>query len=76
MPNLYSAFAELLPQDQVSVCTVQAEMPDGTTAVLTVDNQPLRVLGVNGRAAGAKVFVQSGKIIADAPDLPASLVTV
>jgi hypothetical protein len=73
--NLYREFQALIPKASRIVATVQAEHDDGTTACLTLDSQAIRGRGVNGRAAGAKVFIEidpalGASIIGDAPDLP------
>jgi hypothetical protein len=68
--NLFAEFLKLLPNSPVLVCSVVDENPDGTSRVLTLDNQPLVVLGGSGRTVGAKVFVQDNRILGDAPTLP------
>jgi hypothetical protein len=68
--NLFAEFQKLLPDAPVIVCSVQQENADGTSRVLTLDNQPLLVRGTNGRAMWAQVFVKDGLIIGDAPAVP------
>ncbi len=72
--NLHAYFQSLLPKSTQVIAVVQSESSDGTTACLTLANQPMRVQGTNGRAAGAKVFVETdpvsgARIVGDAPDL-------
>lgn len=72
--NLHSYFKSLIPSSTQIVAIVQAELTDGTTACMTMANQPLVALGVNGRSAGAKVYVEidpklGARIVGDAPDL-------
>lgn len=67
--NPFQLFKDLIPADAVSVCVVQAEFGDGTTAATTLDGHVIRLLGASGRQAGDKVFVRGGRIIGDAPDL-------
>jgi hypothetical protein len=79
--NLYQQFQALIPRASQIIATVQAEHADGTTSCLTLDNQPIRVRGVNSRIAGAKVFIEidpalGASIIGDAPDLPGYSVEV
>jgi hypothetical protein len=79
--NLYQQFQALIPRASQIIATVQAEHDDGTTSCLTLDNQPIRVRGVNSRIAGAKVFIEidpalGASIISDAPDLPGYSVEV
>ena len=74
--NLFAEFRRLIPHDGVIVCTVQAEFGDGTTSCLTLDAHLVRVQGTNGRATGAKVFVQGGRVIGDAPALIAYAVEI
>jgi hypothetical protein len=79
--NLFQMFQNLIPKATQIVAIVQGEFPDGTTLCLTLDNQPIRVKGVKGRAQGEKVFVTidpalGASISGDAPDLPAFSVTI
>jgi len=72
--NLYQEFQALIPRSSQIIATVQTEHADGTTSCLTLDNQPIRVRGVNGRSSGTKVFVAidpalGASITGDAPDL-------
>jgi hypothetical protein len=68
--NLFDEFQKLIPKSAVIVCSVQQENADGTSRVLTLDNQPLVVRGTNHRAQWAQVFVKDGLIIGDAPAVP------
>jgi hypothetical protein len=79
--NLYQQFQALIPKSTQIIATVQAEHADGTTACLTLDSQAIRVRGVNGRTAGAKVFIEinpalGASITGDAPDLPGFVVEI
>lgn len=72
--NLYQAFQALIPRASQIIAIVQAEHSDGTTSCLTLDNQAIRVRGVNGRQSGDRVFVEidpamGATIIGDAPEL-------
>jgi hypothetical protein len=73
--NLYRQFQALIPRASQIIATVQTEHADGTTSCLTLDNQTIRVRGVNGRSSGTKVFIAinpalGASIVDDAPDLP------
>lgn len=79
--NLYQQFQSLIPKSSQIIATVQAEFADGTTACLTLDNQPIRVRGTNGRSAGAKVFIKidpalGASITGDAPNLPGFIIEI
>lgn len=79
--NLYQQFQALIPRSAQIIAIVQAEETDGTTSCLTLDGQPIRVRGTNGRATGAKVFVEidpvlGASITGDAPNLTSYSVTV
>jgi hypothetical protein len=79
--NLYQQFQALIPKASQIIATVQLEHADGTTTCLTLDSQQIRVRGVNGRAAGAKVLIAldpalGSSIIGDAPDLPGFVVDI
>ena len=79
--NLYQMFQGLIPKSSQIIAVVQAEFGDGTTACLTLDNQPIRVKGVGGRVLGAKVFVVIDPVLGSyisgtAPDLPSYSVTI
>ncbi len=73
MPNLFQEFRNLLPKNPQLICTVVAEFPAvGVSTVSTVDGGQLRVFGAGGRAAGARVVVQDGRIVADVGGLSVS----
>lgn len=79
--NLYQQFQALIPKASQIIATVQAEHADGTTSCLTLDNQAIRVRGVNGRTSGQKVFIEidpalGASITGDAPDLTGYVVEV
>jgi hypothetical protein len=79
--NLYQEFQSLIPKSSQIIATVQAEFADGSTACLTLDGQLIRVRGVNGRSAGAKVFIEidpalGSSITGDAPNLPGYVVEI
>jgi hypothetical protein len=79
--NLYQQFQALIPKAAQIIAIVQLEHDDGTTTCLTLDSQTIRVRGINGRTAGAKVLIaidpaQGSSIIGDAPDLPGYVVEI
>ena len=79
--NLYQQFQALIPKAAQTIGTVVLEHADGTTTCLTLDSQPIRVRGVNGRTPGAKVLIAidpalGASIIGDAPDLPGYFVSI
>lgn len=79
--NLYQQFQALIPRATQIIAIVQAEHMDGTTACQTLDGQAIRVRGVNGRTAGAKVFIEIDPVLGvsitgDAPDLPGFVVEI
>lgn len=73
--NLYRYFQSLIPKSTQIIATVQSES-GGYTMCLTLAGEDIKVLGMNGRAQGSKVFVEidpvlgGARIIGDAPDLP------
>jgi hypothetical protein len=77
MPNIYSQFLDLLPRQAISICSVVSEdAAAGVTDALTMEGQPIRLIGANGRAAGAKVLVEGRRVLGDAPDLPGQVLEV
>lgn len=79
--NLFQQFQALIPKSTQIVAIVQTEHADGTTSCLTLDSQPIRVRGVNGRVLGAQVFVEidpvlGASISGDAPSLTSYSITI
>jgi len=66
--NLYTQLLSLLPQDPLLVGEAVVSHADGTTTVELPGGGQLRVRGIS--AAGQPVFIQSGQIQGNAPDLP------
>lgn len=75
--NIFKRLKSLLPDAPVQSGQVQAVYADGT-ALVTLDGGggQLRVRNPLGHAVQALVYVQSGAVIGDAPDLPYVLIEV
>jgi hypothetical protein len=67
--NLYAHFKRLLPSDPVQFVTVQIHHADGSSTVETPTGGVLRVRGTDV-AVGDRAYIQGGRIIEGAPDLP------
>ncbi len=67
---LYRRLVELLPSDPQLFGTVQIVHDDGTATVRLPGGGELRVRNPLALPAGATVYVQSGAISGDAPNLP------
>lgn len=68
MSNLWEQFKGILPDKPKLYCTVFSASSGGETVVSTLSGGSMKVLGT-GYTAGQKVWVQDGRIIADAPNL-------
>jgi hypothetical protein len=66
--NLYNELLNLLPQDPLLVGEAVISHADGTTTVELPGGGQVRVRG--SAAAGQRVFIRSGQLQGDAPDLP------
>lgn len=67
--NLWTRFRRLLPDNPLIIVTVTAHNVDGTSTVTTVAGGGMRVRGTDV-AVGNKAYVQDGRILGEAPDLP------
>lgn len=70
MPNLYAEFRKILAPSQQQVGEVVA-YEDGTATIQLPGGDRCRAKGQT--QLGAKVFIQDGKIIGPAPDLPVTV---
>lgn len=73
--DVWKQFNGLLPSQAVTFATVTALNGDGTSTVTTPEGGILRAQGATV-AAGLHVYVQDGRIVGVAPDLPAYDLTV
>jgi len=73
--DVWKQFAGLLPSQTVIVGTVVALNGDGTSTVQTPEGGIIRAQGAIVGAPG-KVYVQAGRVVGPAPDLPVYDLTV
>ena len=73
--NLYVQFRKLLPTSPLLVATVTAVHGDGSVTVQTPAGASTRVRG-EGVIVGESVFVQAGRVVEIAPNLPVFYETV
>lgn len=73
--NLYRQFQTLLPLEPLLLGTVEAHQDDGTSTITLLGGGTLKVSGVSV-AIGAKAFIQGGRIVGPAPDLPGEIIEV
>jgi len=75
--NIRQRFDGLIPGRKKSLATVVADRGDGTATVTSAAGSDYVVMTAGATiAAGDKVVVRDGQIIAKAPDLPVFSVTV
>lgn len=67
--NLWNEFKSILPDHPTLIGKVLAHMPDGTSAIEMLGGGLMRVAGQDVEA-GKSCFVQDGRVIGEAPDLP------
>lgn len=67
--NTYKRFLALLPADPLLVGEVTAHNTDGTSDVELPGATTIRAQGQTV-AVGLRAFVQGGRVIGEAPDLP------
>ena len=70
MPNFYAEFRKILAPSQQHVGTVTA-YADGIATIELPGGDLTRAKGQT--QIGAKVFIQDGKVIGPAPDLPVTI---
>lgn len=68
MANIWKTFEGLLPNDSLTLGTVQTVNSDGTSTVEQLDGYRVRVVGQSGN----KCYMKQGHIIQQAPNLPQS----
>lgn len=73
--DVWKRFEGLLPSQTVTLATVTAINADGTSTLSTPEGGTLRAIGT-GVGVGGNVYVQLGRIIGPAPDLPTYDLTV
>ena len=73
--NPWVKFAQLLAPGAKQIVTVSSVGTDGTSVVVLRNGSAVRVAG-DSVAAGQKAFIQNGRVIGRAPDLPAQSVEV
>lgn len=73
--NPWTKFAQLIAPGAKQIVTVASVGSDGTSVVTLRNGSSMRVAG-DTVAAGQKAFIQNGRIIGRAPDLPVQNVEV
>ena len=73
--DIWKQFSGLLPSQTVIVATVRSVSSDGTSILDTPEGGSLRAQGVVV-VAGGKAYVQGGRVLGPAPDLPVYNLTV
>jgi hypothetical protein len=73
--DVWKRFEGLLPSQTVTLATVAAINPDGTSSLTTPEGGTLRAIGADV-GVGANVYVQNGRILGPAPTLPTYDLTV
>lgn len=73
--DVWKQFEGLLPSQAVLLATVAAINTDGTSSLTTPEGGTLRALGTSV-GVGSNVYVQFGRIVGPAPNLPAYNLTV
>lgn len=66
--NVWKQFQNLLPKDPVLIATVDSHNIDGTSTVTFLSGGSAIVYGQDV-ALNSKAFIQTNRIIGDAPDL-------
>lgn len=74
MANVWKQFERLLPKQPVTIARVKLIHGDGTSTVQTPAGDLVRVQGE--LEAETMAFIQAGRIIGPAPDLPSYSVEV
>lgn len=69
MPNLWRRFQALLPSDPLHYAEMIAHNADGTSTVESPAGKQYRVRGQDV-AVGDHAYIQSGRILEEAPSLP------
>lgn len=67
--NPWVKFANLLPQKTRYIITVTAVNGDGTVSGTLRDGSPVRVIG-EGVAVNDRAWVEDGRVVGTAPNLP------
>lgn len=75
MANLWTAFKELLPKTDITTGQVNIVHADGSSTITDPMGNIIRVQG-DTVAVGTHCYVQSGRIIAEAPALTSYVVEV
>lgn len=73
--DVWKQFEGLLPSQTVLLATVSAINTDGTSSLTTPEGGTLRALGTSV-GVGSNVYVQFGRIMGPAPNLPTYNLTV
>ena len=74
--RIWSAFAALLEPQKKEIGTVQTVYPDGRYLVRLLTGATVRVEADAVYAVGNRVFVQSGRIVGNAPALKSVVIEV
>lgn len=75
MSNVWRQFLDLLPRQPVTIARVKLIHGDGTSTVQTPAGHLVRVQG-DDLALETMAFIQGGRIIDEAPDLPSYSVDI
>lgn len=73
--DVWKRFQGLLPSQTVIIATVATINTDGTSSLTTPEGGTLRAIGTDV-GEGANVYVQNGRILGPAPNLPTYDLTV
>ncbi|WP_019024047.1 MULTISPECIES: hypothetical protein [unclassified Thioalkalivibrio] len=73
--NLYRQFQRMIPRDPLLVAEVVSHNADGSSTLETPAGGIIRARGTDV-AVGSNAYVQGGRVIEEAPDLPAYNETV
>ena len=73
--DVWKRFQGLLPSQTVIIATVATINTDGTSSLTTPEGGTLRAIGTDV-GVGANVYVQNGRILGPAPNLPTYDLTV
>lgn len=68
--DLWGQFGDLIEGAPRLLATVTAHNPDGTSSLTTYDGAQFRAIGQLGDSVPYNVWVQAGRVVEAAPNLP------
>lgn len=74
--ELWSQFGELVSGSPRILATVTAHNTDGTSSLTTAEGAQIRARGQLGQAIPYNAWVQAGRVVEAAPNLPIVQLTV